>query len=187
MGLIPWPQIIRSHKSPSPRVGCHGVEWIQINKTLIGSYITKINSGICFLRDKAILSAGNDDVLPVPSFIQHCRSEWCFPDTFQWSWLRRVAKTERQMGTTRQKKGQGFYDTGSQARLHTQPPTAVPVLLWFYQQRSSDQQWVCSKGWNCLIHGISPGIEASSLEKGTEGKLWQYSNEAWRWAVIYGC
>jgi len=35
-----------------------------------------------------------------------------------------------------------------------------------------------SKGQNYLILGISPGLETSSLEKGTEGKLWQYSNEA---------
>lgn len=186
-GPIPWLQIIRNHKSLSPRVSWHGMEWTQINKTLICRYITKINSGIQFLRDKAILSAGSDDVFPVPSFTEHCRSEWRFPDTFQCSRIRRVAKTARQMGTTRQKKGHGFYKAGSQARLHMQPPIAVPVLLRFYQQRGSSQQWVCSKWWYCLILGISPGIEASSLEKGTEGKLWQYSNEAWRWAVIYGC
>lgn len=53
---------------------------------------------------------------------------------------------QRYIGMTRQKKGQGFYNAVSHARLHMQPPIAVLALLWFYQQRSSSQQSVCSEG-----------------------------------------
>lgn len=72
------------------------------------------------------MSVGNH-VFPAPSFIQHCDYEWCFPDILQCSQIRRIAKTEIQVGTIRQKKVQGFYSGGSQARLQMQPPFAVPV------------------------------------------------------------
>lgn len=49
-------------------------------------------------------------------------------------------------------------------RLTIQPLISIPELL-LYQQRSSSQQWACSKEQNCLILGMSPGTQACSLER----------------------
>lgn len=102
---------------------------------------------------------------------------------FQCSRFRRVSKIDGDDKT--KKKGQGFYSAGSHARLHMQPPIAVLALLWFYQQRSSSQQSVCSKGQNCPILGISPGIEASSLEKAKKKRygIIQMKHEGEPWCM----
>lgn len=129
MSLTSWLQIRRSHKSPSCRVCCHEMESTVIHKTLTGRAITKINSGFCFLRDKAILSAGNNDVFPVPSLYSTAVLNGVFqtpPSALRWE----VAKAEADRDNKTKERTRSVQC--SQARVHMQSPIAAPVSLPWY-------------------------------------------------------
>lgn len=96
---------------------------------------------------------------------------------------------QRQTGPIRQKKGQGLYSA-----LKPECICSLPLQLQYpcpgipADLPAEEQQWVQSKGGNCLILGINKSrSRGQQLRNRHRRKAMANSNKARRWAVIYEC